>query len=183
MQLDLDNVEGAAGDYNVTVATDGTVKRDGEGPQKLTLAAKQRGRISVPVTAQGSGVGTVTINVAGPNGFTQARGYALDVRPATQLLTRRTVRALATGETLTLSNDLFADFVPGTGRVGLSVGLSTSLDVGDACSMRSTAIRSAAPSRSPAARWRCSMSTNWRHRRGWRPTARSIRASRMPSRV
>ena len=29
------------------------------------------------------------------------------------------------------------------------------------CSTRSTAIRSAAPSRSPAARWRCSMSTSW----------------------
>ncbi|MDO9412428.1 MAG: alpha-2-macroglobulin [Pseudolabrys sp.] len=129
VQLELDNVEGAAGDYNVTVATDGTVKRDGEGPQRLTLAAKQRGRLSVPVTAQGSGVGTVTINVAGPNGFTQARGYALDVRPATQLLTRRTVRALAAGETLTVSRDLFADLVPGTGRVGVSVGLSTSLDV------------------------------------------------------
>ena len=129
VQLELDNVEGAAGDYMVTVSTDGTVKRDGDGPQKLTLAAKQRGRLSVPVTVQNSGVGTVTVNVAGPNGFTQARAYALDVRPATQLLTRRTVRALAAGETFTLSKDLFADFVPGTGRVGVSVGLSTSLDV------------------------------------------------------
>ncbi len=133
IQIELDNVEGAAGDYNVTVSTDGSVKRDGEGSQnqiqKLTLAAKQRGRLSVPVTAQGSGVGAVTIAIAGPNGFAQMRGYALDVRPATQLLTRRTVRALASGETLTLSRDLFADFVPGTGRVGLSVGLSTSLDV------------------------------------------------------
>ena len=129
VQLELDNVEGAAGDYMVTVSTDGAVKREGDAPQKLTLAAKQRGRLSVPVTAQNSGVGTVTVNIVGPNGFSQARGYALDVRPATQLLTRRTVRALAAGETLTLSKDLFADFVPGTGRVGLSVGLSTSLDV------------------------------------------------------
>ena len=129
VQLEFDNVEGAAGDYSVTVSTDGTVKRDGEGPQKLELAVKQRGRISVPVTAQNSGVGTVAINISGPNGFAQARTYTLDVRPATQLLTRRTVRALAAGETLTLSTDLFADFVPGTGRVGLSVGLSTSLDV------------------------------------------------------
>jgi uncharacterized protein YfaS (alpha-2-macroglobulin family) len=129
IQVELDNVEGAAGDYSVTVSTDGPVKRDGEGPQNLALAAKARGRISVPVTAQGSGTGAVTINIAGPNGFAQARGYALDVRPATQLLTRRTVRALAAGETLSLTRDLFADFVPGTGRVGLSVGLSTSLDV------------------------------------------------------
>ncbi len=39
------------------------------------------------------------------------------------------MRALASGETLTLSNDMFADFVPGTGRVGLSVAISTSLDI------------------------------------------------------
>jgi uncharacterized protein YfaS (alpha-2-macroglobulin family) len=38
------------------------------------------------------------------------------------------VRSLAKGETLTLSKDLFADFVPGTGRAGLSVAVSTSLD-------------------------------------------------------
>ena len=50
------------------------------------------------------------------------------MRPATQILTRRSVRTLAKGETLTLSKDLFADFVPGTGRAGLSVAVSTSLD-------------------------------------------------------
>src|SRR5262249_60788335 len=44
------------------------------------------------------------------------------------VLTRRSVRSLAKGETLTLSKDLFADFVPGTGRAGLSVAVSTSLD-------------------------------------------------------
>jgi uncharacterized protein YfaS (alpha-2-macroglobulin family) len=129
VQLELDNVDGAAGDYAITVATDGGIKRDGDGPLSLKLAAKQRGRVAVPVTASGSGTGTVTITIAGPNGFALARGYGLDIRPATQLLTRRTVRSLASGETLTLSKDMFADFVPGTGRVGLSVALSTSLDV------------------------------------------------------
>ncbi len=39
------------------------------------------------------------------------------------------MRALAPGETLTLSKDMFADFVPGTGRVGLSVAISASLDI------------------------------------------------------
>ena len=70
----------------------------------------------------------MAVNVTGPNGFALARAYTLDVRPATQILTRRSVRALAKGETLTLSNDLFADFVPGTGRAALSVAISTSLD-------------------------------------------------------
>jgi uncharacterized protein YfaS (alpha-2-macroglobulin family) len=51
------------------------------------------------------------------------------VKPATQVLARRTVKPLAKGESLTLSNDVFADFVPGTGSVALSVGPSTALDV------------------------------------------------------
>ena len=128
VQLELDNVEGAAGDYSIAVSADGAVKLDGDKPQTLKLAAKQRDRVSVPVSAAGSGPSTIKVNVSGPNGFALERAYALDVRPATQILTRRTVRALAKGETLTLSNDMFADFVPGTGRVGLSVAVSTSLD-------------------------------------------------------
>ena len=37
------------------------------------------------------------------------------------------------------------------------------------CSTRSTVIRSAVPSRSPAGRWRCSISTSWRRRRKLAP--------------
>src|SRR5207253_5386232 len=61
-------------------------------------------------------------------GFALERSYALGVRPATQILARRTVRPLAKGESLTLSSDLFADLVPGSGRVALSVGISSALD-------------------------------------------------------
>jgi uncharacterized protein YfaS (alpha-2-macroglobulin family) len=128
VQLELDNVEGAVGDYNLAVATDGAARLDGNQPSVLKLAAKQRDRVSIPVTASGAGPGTVTVKVSGPDNFALERSYALDVRPATQILTRRTVRTLAKGETLTLSKDLFAEFVPGTGRVGLSVAVSTSLD-------------------------------------------------------
>jgi uncharacterized protein YfaS (alpha-2-macroglobulin family) len=128
VQLELDNVEGATGEYNVAVAADGVVKFDGDKPQALKLGAKQREHISLPITASGAGPSTITVKVSGPDKFAIERSYPLDVRPATQILTRRSVRALAKGETLTLSNDLFADFVPGTGRAGLSVAVSTSLD-------------------------------------------------------
>jgi hypothetical protein len=129
VQLELDNVEGAAGDYNIAVSSEGPVKLDGDKPLSLKLAAKQRDRVAVPVSASGSGTSTVKVSVSGPNGFALERAYALNVRPANQILTRRTVRALASGETLTLSKDMFADFVPGTGRVGLSVAISASLDI------------------------------------------------------
>ncbi len=128
VQLELDNVEGAAGDYSIAVSAEGAAKIDGDKPPTLKLAEKQRDRAAVPVAAQGSGPGTIKVNVSGPNGFALERSFSLDVRPATQILTRRSVRALAKDETLTLSKDMFADFVPGTGRVGLSVAVSTSLD-------------------------------------------------------
>jgi uncharacterized protein YfaS (alpha-2-macroglobulin family) len=129
VQLELDNVEGAAGDYNIAVSSEGTVKLDGDKPLTLKLAAKQRDHVAVPVSAAGSGTSTVRVNVTGPNDFALERVYALDVRPANQILTRRTARALSAGETLTLSRDVFADFVPGTGRLGVSVAISASLDI------------------------------------------------------
>src|SRR5262249_43567912 len=128
LQLELDNVEGQAGDYNLDVAFDGAGRLDGETPPPLKLAAKERERMTVLVTAAGAGASTVTVKISGPDNFTLERSYALDVRPGTQTLTRRTVRTLAKGETLTLSSDLLADFVPGTGRVGLSIAVSTALD-------------------------------------------------------
>ena len=50
VQLELDNVEGAAGDYNIAVTSDGTVKLDGDKPFTLKLAAKQRDHVAVPVS-------------------------------------------------------------------------------------------------------------------------------------
>jgi len=128
VQLELDNVEGAAGDYSVTASADGAVKLDESKSQIIKLAVKQRDRISLTVSAAGAGPSTLSVKVSGPDNFALDRSYPLDVRPATQILTRRSVRMLAKGETLTLSNDIFADFVPGTGRAGLSVAVSTSLD-------------------------------------------------------
>ena len=127
IQLELDNVEGAAGDYTIAVSAEGAAKLEGD-KQVLKLSAKQRVHVSVPVTGAGAGSGTIDVSVSGPNNFALDRAYALNVEPSTQTLVRRTVRTLAPGETLTLDHDMFADFVPGTGRAALSVAISTSLD-------------------------------------------------------
>ncbi len=128
VQLVLDNVEGAAGDYKIAVAAEGTVAVDGDKARSLTLAEKQRGQVRVPVSAHDAGQGTVSVDVSGPNDYKLERVYALNVRPATQTLTRRSIRPLAANESLTLDRAMFSDFVPGTGRAALSVSISTSLD-------------------------------------------------------
>ena len=128
LHLELDNVEGAAGNYAVSVKADGAVAPATDAQRSITLRAKQRDSLSLPLSASKAGAGTVTVRVTGPNSFALERAYALDVRPATQLLARRTVRTIAKGESVTLSNDLFADLVAGSGALSLSVGPSTALD-------------------------------------------------------
>jgi uncharacterized protein YfaS (alpha-2-macroglobulin family) len=82
----------------------------------------------VPLNASGAGPATVKVAIKGPGDFALERSYVMNVKPATQVLARRTVKPIATGESLTLSSDLFADLVPGTGNVSVSVGVSTALD-------------------------------------------------------
>jgi uncharacterized protein YfaS (alpha-2-macroglobulin family) len=129
LRLDIDNVEGSAGDYRVEVAAEGPLAVGAGASQTVKLAAKTRGGISLPLSATAAGTGAVSVRINGPGNFDLARTYALTVKPATQVLTRRTVRTIAKGESITLSNDLIADLVPGTGAVALSVGPSTALDV------------------------------------------------------
>jgi uncharacterized protein YfaS (alpha-2-macroglobulin family) len=128
VHLELDNVEGAAGNYAINVKADGAIAPNTNAQRTIALRAKQRDSISLPLAANRAGSGTVTVRITGPNNFALERAYALDVRPATQLLTRRTVRTIAKGESVTLSNDLFSDLVAGSGALSLSVGPSTALD-------------------------------------------------------
>jgi alpha-2-macroglobulin len=128
MTMDLDNVEGAAGDFTISVRPSGPVRMTGNPSTTLRLAAKQRNTVTVALEAVGAGAAQLEVAIRGPNGLTLARNYGLDVKAATQVLARRTVRTIAKGESLTLSPDMFADLVPGTAGVSLSVSLSSALD-------------------------------------------------------
>jgi alpha-2-macroglobulin len=128
MSFDVDNVEGMAGDYTINVKASGPVKVSGNPATTVKLAAKQRTSMSLSLDAGGSGTAQLDVDIKGPEGLTLARHYALDVKAATQILARRSIRTLAKGESLTLTSDMFSDLVPGTGSVSLSAGLSTALD-------------------------------------------------------
>jgi uncharacterized protein YfaS (alpha-2-macroglobulin family) len=128
MSLDVDNVDGAAGDYTINVRASGPVTVSGNPATTVKLAAKQRTAMSLALDAGGAGTAQLDVDIKGPEGLALARHYALDVKAATQILARRSIRTLAKGESLTLTADMFSDLVPGTGSVSLSAGLSTALD-------------------------------------------------------
>ena len=128
LRLDLDNVEGATGEYKIAVTADGPLSVDG-GEKSLTLDAKKRGAATLPVTAKGIGTGLLAVAVNGPEGVSLARQYPLTVHPATQILARRTVKPLEARQSITVSGDVFTDLIPGTGSVALSVTPTAALDV------------------------------------------------------
>jgi alpha-2-macroglobulin len=129
MSFDPDNVEGAPGDYTINVKTSGPVAITGNPATTIKLAARQRASMALALDARGgAGTAQLDVDIKGPNGLTLARHYALDVKAATQILARRSIRSLAKGESLTLTSDMFSDLVSGTGGVSLSVSLSTALD-------------------------------------------------------
>ena len=119
MNLDLDNVEGAGRRLQRRrCSAEGAGRhRRRRAAERCSCDAKQRDRVTVPLNASGAGAATVKVAIKGPGDFALERSYALNVKPATQVLARRTVKPIAKGESLTLSNDLFADLVPGTGSV------------------------------------------------------------------
>ncbi len=128
LRLDLDNVEGASGDYEIAVTADGPLRVEGA-DHSIALDAKKRNAVTMPVSATGVGPGTVAVAVTGPQGFKLSRTYPLTVKPATQILARRTVKPLDPGQSITVASEVFSDLVPGTGKVALSVTPTAALDV------------------------------------------------------
>src|SRR3954469_25745216 len=77
MSFELDNVEGAPGDFVITVKTSGPVKITGNPATTTRLAAKQRTSMSLALDASGgAGTAELDVDIKGPNGLTLGRHYA-----------------------------------------------------------------------------------------------------------
>src|SRR5262249_34483465 len=75
VRLDIDNVEGSAGDYRVEVAAEGPLAVGAGASQIVKLAAKTRGGFSLPLSATAAGTGAVSVRINGPGNFDLARTY------------------------------------------------------------------------------------------------------------
>jgi uncharacterized protein YfaS (alpha-2-macroglobulin family) len=128
LRVDIDNVEGPAGEYAIALTGDGAVEIQGA-PQRVNLAAKGRHSLTVPLTGKGTGRAEVAVRVSGPDNLTVERVYALNTRPAYPPIERRTVSTLAKGQSLVVGPEVLADVVAGSGAVSLSVTPPLAIDV------------------------------------------------------
>ena len=129
LRLDLDNVEAPAGDYAVELDVGGPVLVEADALRKtVKLAQGQKADVTIPIAAAGLGDAILNVRLVGQN-LNLDQSFKLRIQPGTGSLVRRTVRPLEAGGSASLSSDLLADLVPGTGSVSVSVSPLAALDV------------------------------------------------------
>ena len=130
-RLDLLNAEAAPGDYTLAVNVDGPINA---APAALYQTVRigpvgSRTPVNIPISATGVGTAHLVASLAGPGNVAIDQSYTLGVLPANPPVTRRVVQTIQPNGGITVSSDLLAEMVPGTGAVSLSVGVQTALDV------------------------------------------------------
>ncbi len=127
--LEIDNVEGAAGDYTYEVGARGALSLPADAAHgTIKLATDERTSLSIPLVGSGLGEGDLDFKLSGP-GFSATQSFTLDVEPGTSSIYRRIVRRLLPGQSFVLTDDLLAEFVQGTGRVSAAVSNISGIDV------------------------------------------------------
>ncbi len=128
MSVDIDNIDGEAGDYTLDLDLHGPLTADAAAlRQTLHLDAHQRRATAIPVAAAGVGVAAFDLRLTGPNAD-QAQRLVLGVVSGAPDVYLRTVTPLAGGASATVSGDLLAGFLPGTGSIAVAASPFGALD-------------------------------------------------------
>jgi len=111
--LNIDNVEGPNGAYTVTVSGSTTAQIAAQ-PRRFTLNRGQRQTALIAIGGGPLGVGTISLRLDGPNGFTSIeRNYNIQSRAPFLPITITTMEPLATGASWRAPPDALAAFQPG----------------------------------------------------------------------
>ncbi|MCP5157804.1 MAG: alpha-2-macroglobulin family protein [Gammaproteobacteria bacterium] len=132
ISVTVQNLSAPPGDYAIRLSAAGAVAVNEPAAFTFSVADSAiQSRESRTFTLRGlqPGAGKLQLHVQGPNGFNLVRESDIGVRPAQNLVTERTVQRLNPGENLRLNNELLAGYLPGTGRVRLSVASRPNLNV------------------------------------------------------
>ncbi len=122
--LNMNNVEGANGNYTATITTSGPVGLDAGAPQTVITRPLNKGqRLLVPVvlTGRGLGIAKVMLAVSGPGGFKVNHDWQIQVRAPQLDIASQDIQVLASQQSYFANGALVANIVPSTVNVGLNV--------------------------------------------------------------
>ena len=130
VSLSFHNVEGAAGDYRVTLKTEGAVTLDGAAERTMTLTSGQRLPAAVTMTAKAEvGIGTMIMGVTAPDGAVRERRWQIAVRTPFRPLTLAQDGRQMPGQDFTVDPRLLQAFVPGSARISVNYSAVAGMDV------------------------------------------------------
>jgi uncharacterized protein YfaS (alpha-2-macroglobulin family) len=128
MHVEVDNVEGDAGDYILDLDIHGPLTADAAAlRQSVRLEAHRRLSATVPIIAAGVGTADLDLRLTGPK-TDQAQHFKLGILSGAPDVYRRTVTPLIGGATQTISGDELGDFIPGTGAIAISASPFGAID-------------------------------------------------------
>ena len=128
MHVEIDNVEGEAGDYVLDLDIHGPLTADADALRRtVRLEAHQRRSVRMPIAAAGVGTAALDLRLTGPK-TDEVQHFKLGVLSGAPDVYRRTVTPLPGGATQTISADLLADLIPGTGSIAVSASPFGGLD-------------------------------------------------------
>ena len=128
MHVDIDNVEGDAGEYKLDLDIHGPLTADADAMTKtVRLDLHQRKSLAMPIAAAGIGVAELDLRLTGPK-TDLTQHFRLGIASGAPDSYRRTVTPLPGGGSQTISGDLLADFIPGTGSIAISASPFGALD-------------------------------------------------------
>jgi alpha-2-macroglobulin len=128
MHVDIDNVEGDAGEYKLDLDIHGPLTADADAMTKtVRLDLHQRKSLAMPIAAAGIGVAELDLRLTGPK-TDLSQHFRLGIASGAPDSYRRTVTPLPGGASQTISGDVLADFIPGTGSIAISASPFGALD-------------------------------------------------------
>ena len=129
LRLDIANTDGPAGEYTLSVLTDGGISV-ANAEQRLTLAAGERRSVQVPVIAEQTGRSAMTVQIAHADGTAIEHALSVPVRPsALPVTTRRIVSLAANGGSITVDEELLGDSLLDGATVSIGVSPVAAFDI------------------------------------------------------
>src|SRR6516165_6984129 len=125
----INNLEGAAGDYHLTLSASGSAEFVTPPNRTIHLASGGTFSDGFPLSATTPGNASLELELTGPGDLKVVRDFTLGVRPAQAYQLRRFVGRLQPGESVTLDDGAAGEFLPGTAEALLSVSPRPDWDV------------------------------------------------------
>ncbi|GGB56321.1 membrane protein [Roseibium aquae] len=128
--VDIDNVEGGAGSYDLTLSAGQGLALTGDVPAVLDLGAGDRRQVSVEVTAGAELLrSAIVAALTGPDGASFVKTVPIDIRDTRPQTVRQSSFAVSAGGALVLDEGLIGDFRPGTVSVKVSSAQAARINV------------------------------------------------------